>query len=233
MNILMPMAGLGNRFANKGYTLPKPLIPVFNKSMIHTVIENINLPGNYIFIIQKKHSQEFGLANHLKSIKPDCSIIEIDYETQGAAITTLCAKDQINNDSPLIIANCDQIIDWIPTHFIDWLKRKSPDGGILNFLSVSNQHSYVTLDGSLVKTVVEKVAVSNIATVGIYYWKTGTSYVQNAESMIERNLTVNNEFYIAPVYNHLVSNGGKVMVYPVFEYINIGTPEALEQYKNG
>ena len=102
LNILIPMAGAGSRFQEQGYNLPKPLIDVKGKPMIQHVVENIGLDGKYIFIVQKEHYEKYSLKYILKLIKPDCEIIITDGLTEGAACTTLLAKDLINNDNLII-----------------------------------------------------------------------------------------------------------------------------------
>jgi len=110
MNILIPMAGAGKRFAEAGYFFPSPLIEIQNKPMIQWVIDSLNIKGRYIFIIQKEHQEKYNVKSVLNILKPNCKIIELDHVTEGAACTTLLAKEYINNNNPLLIANSDQFI---------------------------------------------------------------------------------------------------------------------------
>ena len=138
------MAGLGSRFSKAGFTFPKPLIEVQGQPMIHKVVESLNLQGKYIFLVQKSHFEKYHLDNLLNLIAPGCEIIQIDGLTEGAACTALKAKNFINNNKPLIIANSDQYIKWNSletiSHFNDF------DGGILTFKSIHSKHSFVRLD---------------------------------------------------------------------------------------
>ena len=95
MNVLIPMAGAGSRFAEAGYTFPKPLIEVGNKPMIQVVTDNLNIEAHHIFIVQKEHYQKYNLETVLKLIKPNCSIVQVEGVTEGAACTTLLAKKLI------------------------------------------------------------------------------------------------------------------------------------------
>ncbi len=145
----------------------------------------------------------------------------------------MLAKEHIDNDEPLLICNSDQWIDWVPEHFLDYIQKNNFDGAIPYFLSDSPKHSYSKIDFStgLVSQVAEKQVISNIATVGIYYWKSGSQFVQCAEEMIKRNIRFNNEFYICPIYNILInSENGKVAPYPIFEMRGMGTPEELNKF---
>lgn len=227
----MPMAGRGKRFEDAGYTFPKPLIDINGKPMIQVVIENLNFSGRHIFICQKEHYQKYALQELLNLISPDCKIITIDRITEGAAVTVLLAKELINNDEELIIANSDQWIDWNPQHFLSFLHSKDADGGIVTFISTHPKWSFVKVDDEgLVKEVAEKKPISNIATVGIYYYKRGRDFVNAAEQMIKKNIRTNNEFYVAPAYNEMILLGKKILHYPVAEMRGLGTPEDLQRF---
>lgn len=226
------MAGAGSRFQEKGYQHPKPLIDVEGKPMIQHVIENINIKGKYIFIVQKEHYEKYSLKYILKLIKPDCEIIITDGLTEGAACTTLLAKEFINKNEPLLIANSDQWIDWSPEHFCDYVTRRNCDGAILNFTSNSPKHSYSKIEDGYITEVAEKKVISNHATVGIYYWKSGKEYVNCAEQMIGKNIRHNNEFYVCPVYNQLIEKGGVVLPYAIPQMMGMGTPEELDKFLN-
>lgn len=230
MNILIPMAGAGSRFQEKGYQLPKPLIDVKGKPMIQHVVENIGIDGRYIFIVQKEHYEKYSLKYILKLIKPDCEIIITEGLTEGAACTTLLAKDLVNTDDPLLITNSDQWIDWSPSHFCNYVKRRNCDGAILNFISNSPKHSYSRIEDGFITEVAEKKVISNHATVGVYYWKRGKEYVECAEQMINENIRHNNEFYVCPVYNQLIQKGGTVLPYAIPQMVGMGTPDELDNF---
>ena len=114
MNILIPMAGEGQRFSSVGYQCPKPLIEIEGETMIQYAIRTLGIPGRYIFIVRKYENEEFNRKHHnvLKMISSESIIIEIDYLTEGPACTCLLAEKYIDNDDSLVIANCDQIMDW-------------------------------------------------------------------------------------------------------------------------
>jgi HAD superfamily hydrolase (TIGR01509 family) len=232
INILIPMAGRGNRFVAAGYTFPKPLIEIKGKPMIQRVIENINIQGNYIFIIQKEHQKKYNIKSLLNILKPDCKIIELDHFTEGAACTTLLAKDLINNNSPLVLANSDQYVDWDSNKTMYNFTNKNFDGGILTFEALHPKWSYARLSDKtdLVTEVAEKKVISNNATVGIYYWKKGSDYIKYAEDMISKNIRVNNEFYVCPVYNQAIKDGKKIAISKVDTMYGLGTPEDLNNF---
>ena len=233
MNIVIPMAGRGERFKARGYTFPKPLIEIRDKPMIQIAIENFNLKGKYVFLVQKEHYKKYSLNYLLPLIsKPnECEIIQVDGVTEGAACTALLAKQVIDNEEELIIANADQWIDWSPSHFINFVHKKKMDGVILTFNSTHPKHSFCRInDEGLITEVAEKKPISNLATVGIYYFKRGSDFVKSSEQMISKDIRTNNEFYICPVYNELIEGGSIIYPYPVVEMRGLGTPEELERF---
>jgi len=231
MNILIPMAGAGSRFAQAGYTFPKPLIEISKKPMIQVVVENININANYIFIVQKSHSKQYNLHTTLNLIKPNCTIIETEGITEGAACTTLLAKEHINNNEPLLIANSDQFIKWNSNDFMFYMHSTKADGGILTFESTHPKWSYIKTDqAGKITEVREKMPISNKATVGIYYWSKGSDYVTYAEQMINKNIRTNNEFYVCPVFNEAIADNKEIRAYNIEEMHGLGTPEDLENF---
>ena len=231
LNILIPMAGLGSRFSKQGYVFPKPLIEVKGKPMIQLVVENLNIDGQYTFIVLQEHIDKYNIDKMLRLIKPDCNIVITDGITEGAASTTLLAKEFIDNENPLVIANSDQYFEWNPREVIYSFMNKSIDGGILTFPSTHPKWSYAKIDelGNVVE-VAEKNPISNHATVGVYFWTHGSDYVASAEEMIDKNIRVNNEFYVCPVYNQAIENDKKIVIKDIDKMWGIGTPEDLETF---
>ncbi len=231
MNVLIPMAGAGTRFEKAGYTFPKPLVDVLGKPMIQTVVDNLNIEANYIFIVRKSHYEEYHLQTVLNNIAPGCTIVQVEGITEGAACTTLLAKQYINNDKPLVMANSDQYVEWDSNEFMYSMVGDDVDGGILAFKSTHPKWSYAKLgDNGFVTEVAEKNPISNIATVGIYYWAKGSDYVKYTEQMIEKNIRTNNEFYVCPVYNEAIGDGKNIKVFDVPKMWGLGTPEDLNSF---
>ena len=231
MNVLIPMAGAGSRFEKAGYTFPKPLIDVRGKPMIQWVIDNLNIEAKYIFIVQKSHFEKYNLKETINNFCPNNEIVQIDGITEGAACTTLLAKQYIDVDEPLIIANSDQFVEWNNEEFIYSCSTSDLDANILTFKSTHPKWSYAKLnDLGYVTEVAEKKPISDIATVGIYYWRKGSDYVKYAEQMIDKNIRVNNEFYVCPVFNEAIQDNKKVRVFNIDKMWGLGTPEDLEHF---
>jgi len=231
LNVLIPMAGAGSRFEQAGYTFPKPLIEVRNKPMIQVVVENLNLDANYIYVVQKAHREKYNLDTLLNLITPGCKIVETEGVTEGAACTALLAKEFINNDAPLFFANSDQFVEWDSNEFMYKMQETNADGGIVTFTATHPKWSFAKVDDNgLVAEVAEKNPISNIATVGYYYWKAGSDFVKYAEQMIDKNIRVNNEFYVCPVFNEAIGDSKQIRTFNTKAMWGLGTPEDLKYY---
>lgn len=231
LNILIPMAGAGSRFQQAGYTFPKPLIEVNGKPMIQVVVENLNIDANYIYVVQKEHREKYNLDTLLNLITPNCKIVEVDGITEGAACTALLAKEYIDNDNPLFFANSDQFVEWDSNEFMYKMNETKCDGGIVTFKSTHPKWSFARIDDKgYVLEVAEKNPISDNATVGYYWWKKGSSFVEYAEQMIERDIRVNNEFYVCPVFNQAIEHDQKIRTFNVEKMWGLGTPEDLDYF---
>ena len=231
LNILIPCAGAGSRFADKGYIFPKPLIEVHGKPMIEMVVRNLNIQGNYIFLVQKEHYEKYNMKYLLNLIVPNCKIVLVDGVTDGACRTTLLAREYINNNNPLLICNSDQFLEWDANQCMYAFKNDNIDGGILTFNATHPKWSYARLDDNgYVSEVIEKKVISNHATCGLYYFKHGSDYIKYADKMIEDNFRVNGEFYVAPTIDFAVKDGKKFKIKTVDAMWGTGTPNDLEYF---
>jgi dTDP-glucose pyrophosphorylase len=231
MNVLIPMAGAGSRFAAAGYTFPKPLIDVNGKPMIQMVVENLNIDANFVFVVQKEHREKYNLDTLLNLIAPNCKVVEVDGLTDGAACTALLAKEYIDSDAPLFFANSDQFVEWDSNEFFYKMNETDADGGIVTFKATHPKWSFAKIDDNgIVTEVAEKNPISDLATVGFYYWKHGSDFVKYAEQMITNNVRVNGEFYVCPVFNQAIDGGKVIRTFDVPKMWGTGTPEDLKYY---
>lgn len=235
INIVIPMAGRGSRFANVGYKMPKPLIDVKGHCMIEWVVRNLTpkCEHRFIFLCLKEHIDMWNLEEYLEKIAPGCVVITVDKVTEGAACTVLLAQKYIDNDDELMIANSDQFVN---CDINDYIKSVgSADGLIMTMYADDPKWSFIAFNEYEEVTLVrEKEVISNEATVGIYNFAHGRDYVQNAHKMIEQNLRVKNEFYVAPVFNLLIEDGKKIVFCNVGSEGNgmygLGIPEDLDKF---
>ena len=234
-NIVVPMAGRGSRFTEHGYTDSKPFIDVNGKPMIQRVIENLNIEfdSDYEFVIiclrEDYDRYDFSIFDDIIGHE-NWEVICLPDVTEGAAQTILTAEQYINNDTPMLSFNSDQMIEYDEGV---WDSFERYDGGIPCFWGDSTDWSYAKVgDDGFVVEVAEKVQISNDATAGYYYWSKGSDYVKYAKQMIEENSRTNGEFYVAPVYNWAIKDGKKIAISMVDEIYELGTPEYLESYLN-
>jgi HAD superfamily hydrolase (TIGR01509 family) len=231
MNVLIPMAGAGSRFAQAGYTFPKPLIEVNGKPMIQVVVENLNVEAHFIYLVQKEHYEKYNLKQLLNLITPGCDIVQVDGITDGAARTTLLAKQYIDNEEPLLMANSDQFVEWNSNEVLYAFTADEVDGGIVTFKATHPKWSFAKIgEDGFVSEVAEKNPISDNATVGIYYWKKGSDYVKYAEQMIEKNIRTNGEFYVCPTFNEAIADNKKIRNKQIDKMWGLGTPEDLHYF---
>jgi NDP-sugar pyrophosphorylase family protein len=236
INIVIPMAGLGSRFSEAGFLKSKPFIDVMGVPMISRVMENLKYQDAHYILIARKEvlDSEKEIVRELYE-KYNVTFIEIDSLTEGTACTVLYARKEINNELPLLIANSDQLVDSSIQDFINDCLSKKLDGSILTFLDLDKnpKWSFAKIGSdNLVIKVKEKEAISNLATVGIYFFSKGKYFVDAALDMIVRNDRVNNEFYTCPVYNYMIAEKRKIGVFTISkqEMHGLGTPNDLMFY---
>ena len=235
VNVVIPAAGEGSRFAKAGYTAPKPFIDVVGKPMLAHVIDNVAVRNaKFTLLIREEHLAQY--AGTIGSGRDgDLTIVPVAQLTEGTACTLLLARKYFDTTAPLLVANSDQLVDFDCQDFVDDARRRGLDGSILVFRDVERnpKWSFAALDeNGHVTEVAEKKAISDLATVGIYLFMDGTEFVRAAVDMIAHNDRVNNEFYTCPIYNYMIRNGAKIGVYevPHAAMSGLGTPEDLENY---
>ena len=232
LNIVVPMAGRGSRFAQAGYAMPKPLIDIYGHPMIEYVVKNIRPAEEhrFIFICQQEHLEKYDLARALEHIAPGCAVVTVDHITEGAACTVLLVEKYIDNDDPMMIANSDQYVD---TDINEYLAAMGDHDGLIMTMPANHpKWSYIRYDeNGFVTLVREKEVISDQATVGIYNYKRGADFVKYARQMIAKDIRVNGEFYVAPVYNEMVEAGMKLVYKDVGAKMHgLGTPEDLDDF---
>ena len=231
MNIVMPMAGTGSRFPRELYPMPKPLIHINNKPMVERAITSFGVDGNWFFIVQDNAFAEY-IEIVIKRTVKNYKIITVEELTEGPACSALLFEEDINNKEPLIILNCDQIMEWSPQRFLD--NVKDLDGCVVTYHATTEKNSYAKLNSEgYVVEIREKQVISNISLNGIHYWHQGSYFVDSAKEMIAANdRAPNGEFYIGPSYNYMINKGLRVGIYhiPNEQHHAVGVPQDLEKF---
>lgn len=236
MNILIPMAGLAQRFINAGYTTPKPLIKIDNKTLIEHTLSTLNLEGHYIFVTRDFGNDDYNkqLSSLLKELCPNSKEICVSEPTSGSVETCLKAIQFIDNDEDLIITNCDQRTEWDSQKFIDHIKNTKTDGCLVTYTSNNPKNSFAKVDEyGNIEEVAEKNPISDIALIGLHYWTRGSDFVSSAKKLMNFSKNNKKEPYISETYNYLIKENKKINIFHLKnnEYISLGTPNDLAKYQ--
>ena len=235
VQVVIPAAGQGSRFANQGWLVPKPFIDLNGKPMIEHVLENVTPPlASPILIARTDHLESF-LVSNLPQRFSSSQVVKLSDLTEGTACTVLKARKLIDLDKPLLIANSDQIVDFSVVDFIEDCLDRHLDGSILVFRDFTRNPKWsfaLTDENGYVTRVAEKDPISDLATVGIYFFSRASWFINGALDMIVDQERINGEYYTCPVYNKMIAADAKVGVYEVArdDMHGLGTPEDFCDY---
>jgi NDP-sugar pyrophosphorylase family protein len=231
LNIVMPMAGLGSRFRQAGFTVPKPLIEVRGRPMYAWATESLPLEQStrLIFILLASQPECPDLRRDIESryARHQPVVLTVPELTAGQAITVLRAREFINHDEPLLIHNADTAFD-IDHSWAERAWEEKLDGALLVFPSQEKRWSFARENAAgFVEEVREKEVVSPCASTGTYWFRRGADFVRAAEARFHSGRREASEFYVGPLYNDLIAKGAKVKNFPIRKLYCFGTPEDL------
>lgn len=234
--LLIPMAGMGTRFTSAGYTTPKPLLPIGSRTMIELVIENLD--SNHvsrIILVALIDSRSSQLDKLQAKYQGRLTIMYIPKVSGGPAETCSMVFDQIDLESPLVIANSDQYLDFDFASSFSSLQNEGVSGAIWAMRDNDPKWSYVQVDEFYMATLVkEKEVISDLATCGVYGFNKAKDFINGYEKMVAMGDKTNGEYYVAPVYNYLISDAKKIKVIDLGEVSKVmhglGTPEDYEKF---
>ena len=235
VNVIIPAAGEGSRFAKAGWKKPKPFIDVEGRPMLDHVIDNVAPAGASVTMLLRAAHMEAQPDMVHGFEKAGVDILPVDKLTEGTACTVLLARKVFDSDRPMMVANSDQLVDFDVTDYVQDCLDRGLDGSILVFRdpSLDPKWSFAKVnDDGLVTEVAEKKPISDLATVGIYLFARGRDFVSATADMIATNERVNGEFYTCPVYNYMIANGARIGVYevPMDAMYGLGTPDDLSEF---
>jgi NDP-sugar pyrophosphorylase family protein len=237
IQLVVPMAGLGSRFVEAGYKIPKPILPIGKLKMIEVVLRNLTSANvNKVIIVTKTEIAVGASLDALLAAYPlNVEIILIDETTDGPASTCMLAIEKLDLDKPLVIANSDQFLDTnMEVEYESW-DGTNLGGVIWAMEDDSPKWSYVRTDlQGLALEVKEKKVISNLATCGVYGYSKARFFVDSYNEMVAAKDLTNNEFYVAPTYNYLIAKGEKIKVRdlgPAGKVMHgLGVPEDYELF---
>lgn len=235
INIVVPMAGRGQRFLDKGISTPKPLLEINSEPFISYVVDSVSFKkANFYFLIREQHLKENNFDEIFKKKKINYKIIPIKEDTEGAACTVLIGTKEMNSDLPLIVKDCDQVMNWSHENFLEFVNRRKNDGVLVTVPTTNPGFSYVELldDMSTVTKTREKEVISSFGNTGCYYFNKTAEFEYYANLMIKKNIRVKNEFYVSQIYNEYILDNKKIIHYPIVEIFSINTPAELKNNEN-
>lgn len=236
INILLPAMGKSMFF--KDYYFPKLMLEVNGETILEKVIANYNCiqQKHFVFMLNQKDCKEFHIDQSAKIItEQDSSIILLKNQTGGALCTCLLACEEIDSEEPLIIANCDQVIDVNYDYVINVFKENNLDAGVITFPNIHPRWSYVRMENDRVIEVAEKRPLSKHAIAGFYYFKRGSDFVEAAKRAILKENSLEGKYYISASLNEMILMDKKIGCYEIGkeQYHSFYSPEKIREYEKG
>lgn len=238
MKFVIPMAGRGNRFKIAGYTQPKMLIQSFGLTLFEWAMKSLplELADQIIFMCLEEHLQKYPeIVSLFKKVAADTpfEVFGIPQVTDGQMRTVLIAESLIDDEEDLVIYNIDTFfVSKTLKKRLSSAKKEALDGVLGAFTSTDSKWSFAKIgqNGYIEKTA-EKQVISDIALTGLYHFSRGNDFVRAAKTALSKGLKVNNEYYVAPLYNILIAEGKKYVVDMVDSFWCMGTPEDLQNFE--
>lgn len=238
---VIPMAGKGSRFTDKGFKIPKPLIPINDEPMVVSAAKSLPTSNRYVFVCQEDHLKKYPIESELSKSFKDIKIVGLNGITEGQAITVKLGLVGEEKQRPLFIAASDNDMIYDRELLFKHLDTNNPDVIVFTFSGSPstaknpNMYGWVKNDGIDVENVSVKIPISNIpqnddAIVGSFYFKSIKLYEDILTELINRNLRINNEFYIDSMVGLAKELGYRVTVFKIKKYICWGTPDDYYTY---
>ena len=242
--IIIPMSGFGERFRRAGYKVPKPLIEVDGKPIIAHVIEMFPNEEDFIFICNNDHllDEEYNMEQIIRKYCPTAQIIGIDSHKLGPVYAVSKISDKISKDRPVVVNYCDFSCYWNWGDFKSFVNTTESDGCIPAYkgfhphsLGTTN-YAYMLENDGWVEDIQEKKPytddrMNEFASSGTYYFKSGRLMIDAFNSIMEKKLSINSEFYVSLAYKFLFMKSLKVSLFPLQHFMQWGTPEDLQEYQ--
>lgn len=244
--LIIPMAGLGQRFADGGYALTKPLIPVSGLPMVAQATHDLPPAENHVFILRADMPGYAGVVDQLRALYPKALIKAVDRMTEGQACTALIGldalKDEVGNScTPITIGACDngalydidvfnKLVDDPSVDVIVWGVRGYP-----NAIRHPNMFGWIEAENGQIRTISVKApldaTLSDPIVLGTFTFRRAGDFYRALDRLIARNGRVNGEFYIDSLINDAIALGLRCRLFEVDSYLCWGTPNDLRTFE--
>ena len=243
MHIIIPMSGIGKRFVEAGYRIPKPLIVVDEKPIIEHICNLFPDESKFTFICNSKHLAETNMRQVLQNIRPKSNITEIHNHKKGPVYAVSSVKDLIEDDEEVIVNYCDFGTYWNYQDFLNHTRNRNADAAIPAYKGFhphmlgNTNYAFIREQKQWMLEIKEKEPFTNnrmdeYASNGTYYFKKGAYVKKYFQELIDKNINLEGEYYVSLIYNLLVEDGLKVSIYNIQHMLQWGVPQDLEEYKN-
>jgi len=243
MKVIIPMAGLGQRFVDAGYNDPKPLIKVDNNFILEKIVNMFDKEDEFIFICNEKHLNNTDMEKKLNSFKLNSKILSVPEHNKGPVFTIIPYLDLIDDNEEVIVCYCDNPFVWDYEDFKYKVSNENIDGCILTHTGfhphrlASTYMAYCKMNGDMMVEIKEKEPYTDNhwtehASTGTYYFKKGSYIKKYFKEAIDKKIKhTNGEYYVTLIYNLLIKDNLNVGIYDT-DYVTVfGTPSELENYK--
>lgn len=235
MNVVVPMAGRGARFADQGVQTPKPLIEVRGRPMVAWALDGlgelVSSARRVVFVVLREHDERYGLREMLPRLAgPATEVVVIDGVTEGQLATVMAAQALLDPDDDLLVASCDTYV--VSPLAREIAARRPECRGIISVADMpGDRWSFARTDetGRVVQ-VAEKERISDHASTGLYYFSSAGELMDTAREMFAREEKTRGEYYVIPVYQKYIERGWRVDVSVATEMHDMGTPDALQAF---
>ena len=243
MHIIIPMSGMGKRFVEAGYRIPKPLIAVDEKPIIEHICNLFPDESKFTFICNSKHLAETNMRQVLQNIKSQSNIVEIQNHKKGPVYAVSLVKDLIEDDEEVIVNYCDFGTYWNYQDFLNHTRNRNADAAIPAYKGFhphmlgNTNYAFIREKKQWMLEIKEKEPFTNnrmdeYASNGTYYFKKGAYVKKYFQELIDKNINLEGEYYVSLIYNLLVEDGLKVSIYNIQHMLQWGVPQDLEEYNN-
>jgi len=237
------MSGMGKRFVEAGYRIPKPLIAVDEKPIIEHICNLFPDESKFTFICNSKHLAETNMRQVLQNIKSQSNIVEIQNHKKGPVYAVSLVKDLIEDDEEVIVNYCDFGTYWNYQDFLNHTRNRNADAAIPAYKGFhphmlgNTNYAFIREKKQWMLEIKEKEPFTNnrmdeYASNGTYYFKKGAYVKKYFQELIDKNINLEGEYYVSLIYNLLVEDGLKVSIYNIQHMLQWGAPQDLEEYKN-